>query len=240
MADIAARVAEGPYDFIDINMGCPVPKIVNNGEGSALMKNPKLVEQIVSAMTKKVNKPVTVKIRKGFYKNEANAAEVAKAAEAGGCSLIAVHGRTREDYYYGTADWDIIREVKNAVKVPVIGNGDIKSGPDAKRMLEETGCDGIMIGRAARGNPWIFREVRHFLETGEELERPCLDDIKQMILKHSRDIIAYKGEFTGIREMRKHVAWYIGGIKNAAAIRNKVNYVETFEELSNLINTELQ
>ncbi len=236
MADIAERLAEGPYDFIDINMGCPVPKIVGNGEGSALMKDPALVEKIVSTMTSKINKPVTVKIRKGFYNSEPNAVEIAKAAEAGGCSMIAVHGRTREEYYSGVADWSIIRAVKDSVAVPVIGNGDIKSGPDAKRMLEETGCDGIMIGRAARGNPWIFKQVNHFLETGEELPKPTIQELKEMILRHSQEIIKFKGEYTGIREMRKHIGWYIGGIKNAAAIRNQVNYIESYEEMEKLIN----
>ncbi len=237
MADIASRLCEEPYDFIDINMGCPVPKIVGNGEGSALMKDPALVEKIVQTMVSKVNKPVTVKIRKGFYTGNPNAVEIAKAAEAGGCSMIAVHGRTREEYYSGNADWNIIKAVKEAVKVPVIGNGDIKCGADAKKMLLETGCDGIMIGRAARGNPWIFREVNHFLETGEEMEVSSLEEIKEMILRHCREIIKYKGEYTGIREMRKHVAWYISGIKNAAAIRNQVNYIESYDEMEKLINS---
>lgn len=236
MAEIASRVEEGPYQFIDINMGCPVPKIVNNHEGSALMKNPKLVGEIINAMAKKCKKPITVKIRKGFNDDSINAVEIAKIAEANGAQLVAVHGRTREQYYHGEADWDIIRQVKEAVNIPVLGNGDIKEPEDAKAMIEQTGCDGIMIGRAARGNPWIFKRTAHYLETGELLPKPELEEVKEMILRHSRMLIDFKGTYTGICEMRKHVSWYISGYKNSAAIRNRVNMVESYDELCEIID----
>jgi len=239
MAEMAARIEEGPYDFIDINMGCPVPKIVGNGEGSALMKNPKLAGDIVAAMVKKCKKPITVKIRKGFDDENINAPEFAKVLEANGASAVAVHGRTREQYYTGNADWDIISKVKAAVNIPVIGNGDITAPVDAKKMIEQTGCDGVMIGRAARGNPWIFKEVSHYLATGELIERPTLDEVRKMILRHARMLVEYKGNFIGIREMRKHISWYISGYPHSAAIRNQVNMVESIEELEELINEKV-
>lgn len=237
MAEIAERVSEGPYDSIDVNMGCPVPKIVNNGEGSALMKNPELAEKIIAEMVKKSKKPVTVKIRKGFNDQSVNAVEIAKRLEQAGASLIAVHGRTREQFYSGNADWDIIRQVKEAVSVPVIGNGDIRTPEDGERMLKETGCDMIMIGRAARGNPWIFKQVSEYIENGIHVEKPSIEEVKAMILRHCRMLMEHKGEYTGIREMRKHVAWYIFGYPNAAHLRNAVNMVENFEELEKLIAT---
>lgn len=236
MADIGCRLAEEyPFDIIDVNMGCPVPKIVNNGEGSALMKNPKLVEEILSCMVKKIKKPVTVKIRKGFNDEMVNAAEIAKIAESCGAAAVAVHGRTREQYYSGNADWDIIRKVKESVSIPVIGNGDIVHPSDAARMMEYTGCDAVMIGRAVRGNPWLFRQTLAYMENGSIMEKPSINDIGEMILRHGKLAVELKGEYTGIREMRKHVAWYMHGVPHAAKIRNEVNYVETYEELKSLV-----
>jgi len=239
MGEIAHQIEEGPYDFIDVNMGCPVPKIVNNGEGSALMKNPQLAGEILSSMVQSVKKPVTVKIRKGFHEGMANAVELARIAEDSGVAAIAVHGRSREQYYAGKADWEIIRKVKETVRIPVIGNGDIFSARDAKRMLEETGCDGIMVGRGAKGNPWIFSEILYYLETGSELERPTLEERKAMIIKHGELLVQFKGEFTGIREMRKHVAWYTAGCPHSAALRQEINQIETLEELKKLLKMRL-
>ena len=238
MADMAAKLAEErSFDIIDINMGCPVPKIVNNHEGSALMKNPKLVEQILDKMVKKVNKPVTIKIRKGFDEQSVNAVEIAKIAEACGVSALAVHGRTREEYYSGTADYGIIAAVKRGVSIPVIGNGDIRSAADAKRMYETTGCDGIMIGRAARGNPWIFKEIASYFSHGTVPERPTPEEIKAMILRHAELMVRYKGEYTGIREMRKHVAWYTTGMPHSAAVRNQVNRIESLAGLKEMLGS---
>ena len=236
MAQLAARIEDGPYDFIDVNMGCPVPKVVNNGEGSALMKNPKQAEKVLSAMVKAVKKPVTVKFRKGFNDTGVNAVEFAKMAEGSGVAAVAVHGRTREQYYSGKADWDIIRQVKEAVKIPVIGNGDIFTPQDAGRMMEETGCDGIMVARGAKGNPWIFRRINHYLDTGEILPGPSIEEIQAMILRHGHMLAAYKGEQTAMREMRGHVAWYTKGMPHSAALRNEINQVETLKGLAGLLN----
>ncbi|MBQ4069488.1 MAG: tRNA dihydrouridine synthase DusB [Lachnospiraceae bacterium] len=235
MTEIALRLEEKPFDIIDINMGCPVPKIVNNREGSALMLEPQTVEKILSKMSKALHKPLTIKIRKGFDDANINAVEIAKIAEACGVAAIAVHGRTRQQYYSGVADWDIIRQVKENVKIPVIGNGDITDGYTAKKMLDETGCDGIMIGRAARGNPWIFNQVSKYIINGEIVDRPAIEELKKMILRHSRMLLEMKGDYTGIREMRKHVSWYTAGYPHSAEIRRKVNMVESYEELEEVL-----
>ena len=234
MAEAAKRMEERPFDVIDVNMGCPVPKVVNNGEGSALMKNPLLVGRIVEAMANAVKKPVTVKIRAGFAPDNINAPEIARIIQESGGAAVAVHGRTRQQYYSGKADWDVIRRVKENVSIPVIGNGDILTGQDAVRMMEETGCDGVMIGRGARGNPWIFGQINEYLSCGKEMTQPTAEEIKSMILKHARMLIDAKGEYTGIREMRKHFAWYTTGMRHASGLRNEVNHVEHFEELEKL------
>ena len=235
ISEMAKKIENRPFSILDINMGCPVPKVAGNGEGSALMKNPKLVEEIVSKTAKAIKKPVTVKIRKGFDDEHINAVEIARIAESAGAAAIAVHGRTREQYYSGKADWDIIRQVKEAVKIPVIGNGDVTSPEAARQLMETTGCDGIMIGRGAQGNPWIFRQILHWMETGEEEPKPDLEEVKAMILRHARMLVEYKGAYTGIREMRKHVAWYTAGYPNSAKLRARVNEIESLEALEHLI-----
>lgn len=235
VSEMAKKIEDKPFSILDINMGCPVPKVVNNGEGSALMKNEKLAAEIVEKTVKAIKKPVTVKIRKGFDKDHVNAVELAKRLEQAGAAAIAVHGRTREQYYSGKADWEIIRQVKEAVSIPVIGNGDIVDGKSAAAMMKQTGCDGIMIGRAARGNPFIFRQVKEYLETGEEPKKPSMEEIKTTILRHGKLQLAYKGEYTAVREMRKHVAWYTTGLPHSAELRRKVNEMETMEQLEDSI-----
>lgn len=235
ISEMAKRIEEKPFAILDINMGCPVPKVVNNREGSALMKNPKLVEEIVTKTVKAISKPVTIKIRKGFDDNSVNAVEIAKIAEASGAAAVAVHGRTREQYYSGKADWDIIAKVKQAVSIPVIGNGDIVDGKSAKKMLEETGCDGLMIGRGVQGNPWIFREIGAYLEGGIVIPRPSKQEMHDTILKHAALQYECKGEYTGIREMRKHIAWYTKGMPHSAKVRDAINSIETFDELKSCV-----
>ena len=226
-------------DILDINMGCPVPKVVNNGDGSALMRNPLLAGKIIEKTAKAIKKPVTVKIRKGFDDDHINAVEMAHIAEESGAAAIAVHGRTREQFYSGKADWDIIRQVKEAVSIPVIGNGDILTADDVIRMQDETNCDGFMIARGAEGNPWIFKQILHYFATGEKLEKPSFAEVTDMILRHAQMQIGFKGEYTGIREMRKHAAWYTAGYKNSSRLRAKICEVENYEQLQALFEEVL-
>lgn len=235
MAEVAKSIEDKEFDILDINMGCPVPKVVNNGEGSALLKNPELIVQIIKSVSSAIQKPVTVKVRIGFENAPVDIVEIARRAEDAGAAAIAVHGRTRQQYYSGTADWDIIRQVKEAVSIPVIGNGDVDSPLKAEALLKQTGCDGVMIGRAVRGNPWIFREMNHYFQTGELLSRPSSEEIREMILRHARAQIVLKGEFTGIREMRKHVAWYTAGMRHSAGLRRASNTIESYEALQELL-----
>lgn len=236
---MAHEIEELPFQILDINMGCPVPKVVKNGEGSALMKDPDLVYEIVSRTVKAIRKPVTVKIRKGFDEDHVNAVEIARKIEQAGAAAVAVHGRTREQYYSGKADWEIIRQVKKAVSIPVIGNGDVTSGKDALAIREQTGCDGVMIGRGAQGNPWIFSELIQYEKTGELPPRPDADTIRKTMLRHAQLQIEFKGDYLGIREMRKHVAWYTKGLKGSAKLRDEINRVETYEELEELLNKKI-
>ena len=239
ISKIAHQIEDKPFDILDLNMGCPVPKIVNNGEGSALMKNPKLAGEIIRETVKAIDKPVTVKIRKGFDDEHINAVEMAKIAEDAGAAAVAVHGRTREQFYSGRADWDIIRQVKEAVSIPVIGNGDLLTAEDVIAMEAQTGCDGFMIARGAQGNPWIFRQILHYFETGEHLAKPTLEEVTQMILRHARMMLEFKGEYIGIREIRKHAAWYTAGYPNSARLRVAINNVESFEALEELLMNNL-
>ena len=240
ISEIAKRIEELPFSILDINMGCPVPKIVKNGEGSALMKNPKLVYEIVRKTARAIQKPVTVKIRKGFDDTCINAVEIAKIIEDAGGKAVAVHGRTREQYYSGKADWDIIRQVKEAVSIPVIGNGDVVSGESAIAIQKETGCDGVMIGRGAQGNPWIFSELLEYEQTGKMPQRPSVEAIRKMMLRHAQLQMQYKGEYLGIREMRKHVSWYTSGLPNSAKLRDEINRVDNYEELEKLLEERLK
>ena len=234
LSEMARQIEERPFSILDINMGCPVPKVVGNGEGSALMRQPKLVEEIVTVV-KAVKKPVTVKIRKGFNDTCVNAVEIARIAEQCGAAAVMIHGRTREQYYTGEADWEIIAKVKDKLSIPVIGNGDIKDGASAEAILRQTGCDGIMVGRAARGNPWIFRQIAAYLQDGTVLPAPEKEEIRATILRHAKMQLEYKGEYTGIREMRKHVSWYTAGMPDSARLRRTVNMVESFAALEELV-----
>ncbi len=286
MSEIAKQIEERPFDILDINMGCPVPKVVNNGDGSALMKNPVLAGKIIEKTVRAIKKPVTVKIRKGFddahvnapelahiaqesgaaavavhgrtreqyYAGAAdweiirkvkenvshvNAPELAHIAQESGAAAVAVHGRTREQYYAGAADWEIIRKVKENVSIPVLGNGDLKTADDIAAMAEQTGCDGFMIARGAQGNPWIFRQILHYFETGETLEKPSFAEVTQMLLRHAKMQLAIKGDYTGIREIRKHAAWYTAGYRNSSKLRGRINEVESYDELQALFEEVL-
>ena len=236
MSEMAKQIEERPFSILDINMGCPVPKVVNNGEGSALMKNPKLVGEIVSAVAGAIKKPVTIKIRKGFDEENINAVEIAKVAEQAGAAAIGIHGRTREQMYSGKADWEIIAKVKEAVKIPVLGNGDVRDAKSAQKMFRETGCDGVMIARAAQGNPWIFREILYEMETGLTREKPTPWEIRNMIIRHAGLLLEFKGEYTAIREMRKHISWYTTGLPGSAKFRGRMNEMETMEQLVNTVD----
>ena len=236
MTEVAKEIEEEePFDILDINMGCPVPKVVNNGEGSALLKNPDLIVKIVKSISSAIQKPLTVKVRIGFENEPVDIVEIAKRVEDAGAAAIAVHGRTRQQYYSGIADWETIARVKEAVSIPVIGNGDVDSPKKAEKLFRQTGCDAVMIGRAVEGNPWIFREMNHYFATGEELARPSLAEVKAMILKHARAQIEMKGEFIGIREMRKHVAWYTAGMPHSAGLRRESNNIESYADLEKLL-----
>lgn len=240
MAEMAKTLEDKGYQFIDINMGCPVPKIVNNHEGSALMKEPLLVGKIIETMAKAVKLPVTVKFRKGFTEDTANAVEIARIAQESGAAAVAVHGRTREQFYSGQADWDIIRQVKEAVSIPVIGNGDVADVDSYLKMKEVTGCDGVMIGRAAKGNPWVFQQIAAYINKGERIEKPALPEVVAMMLRHARMMVDFKGEYTGIREMRKHLAWYTQGYPGSSKLRGKVSEVETYGDIEQLLEQYLQ
>lgn len=240
ISEQAKRIEELPFQILDINMGCPVPKVVRNGEGSALMKNPKRVYDIVYAVSRAIQKPVTVKIRKGFDDEHVNAVEIAKVIEEAGGAAVAVHGRTREQYYSGKADWEIIHRVKEAVSIPVIGNGDVTSGQKAIEMLEKTGCDGVMIGRGCQGNPWIFRELLEYEETGMIPTRPGKDELRETMLRHARLQMEFKGDHMGILEMRKHVAWYTKGLEGSAKLRDEINRVESYGELEKLLTERIR
>ena len=229
-----------PNEILDINMGCPAPKVVKNGDGSALMRNPKLAEEVLKSVVKNSTKPVTLKIRKGWDDNSVNAVEMAKIAEASGISALAIHGRTREQYYSGKADWDIITEIKNAINRPVIGNGDVFTVEDARNMLDKTGCDAIMIGRGAQGNPWIFKRINHYMETGEILPEPTLEEKINTAVKHLNLAVREHGEYVAVREMRKHIAWYLKGLKGSAKVRDEINKITSYEEVVSRLNEYME
>lgn len=235
MSNMALKIADD-YDIIDVNMGCPVNKVVSNGEGSALMKNPEKAYSVLHAMCALVPKPVTVKFRKGYDEEHVNAVEFAKMAEDAGVAAITIHGRTRSQMYSGKADWDIIREIKEAVHIPVIGNGDIFTPEDAERMIRETGCDGVAIARGAKGNPWLIRRTVRYLKDGTLLPEPEPDEKKEVIRRHAELMIKYKGEKMAMPEMRSHLAWYTAGIPGSAAVRNEMNQVSTMDELLHLLD----
>ncbi|HBG4090106.1 TPA: tRNA dihydrouridine synthase DusB [Clostridioides difficile] len=233
--EFMGRAAEIMNDYsneiLDINMGCPAPKVVKNGDGSALMKNPKLAEEVLRAVVKNSKKPVTLKIRKGWDDNSVNAVEIAKIAEDCGISALAIHGRTREQFYTGKADWDIIAEIKKNLSIPVIGNGDVFTIEDSINMLDKTGCDAIMIGRGAQGNPWIFKRINHYMNTGEILPEPTFNEKISTAIKHLKLAVEEHGEYVAVREMRKHIAWYLKGLRNSAKLRDEINKIEDYQEV---------
>lgn len=237
----AAKILNSyPNEILDINMGCPAPKVVKNGDGSALLKNPELAAKVLKAVVGNSEKPVTLKIRKGWDDTCINAVEIAKIAEDCGISAIAIHGRTREQYYSGKADWDIIRQVKENVSIPVIGNGDVFEVEDAINMLNQTNCDAIMIGRGAQGNPWIFKRINHYMQTGEILPEPTLEEKINTAKKHLKLAVEEHGEYVAVREMRKHIAWYLKGLRNSARVRDEINKIESYEEVVNKLESYMQ
>ena len=229
-----------PNEILDINMGCPAPKVIKNGDGSALMKNPKLAEEVMRAVVENSTKPVTLKIRKGWDDNSVNAVEIAKIAEQAGISAVAIHGRTREQYYSGKADWDIIKEIKESISIPVIGNGDVFEIDDAINMLEKTNCDAIMIGRGAQGNPWIFKRINHYMQTGEILPNPTAEEKINTAVKHLNLAVREHGEYVAVREMRKHIAWYLKGLKGSAKVRDEINKITSYEEVVSRLNEYME
>ncbi|MCU9815675.1 tRNA dihydrouridine synthase DusB [Paraclostridium sp. AKS73] len=239
MGGAAEILNEYPNEILDINMGCPAPKVVKNGDGSALMRNPKLAEEVLKSVVKNSKKPVTLKIRKGWDDNNINAVEIAKIAEASGISALAIHGRTREQYYSGKADWDIIAKIKENINIPVIGNGDVFEVEDAINMINKTKCDAIMIGRGAQGNPWIFKRINHYMKTGEILPEPTGEEKINAALKHLKLAIDEHGEYVAVREMRKHIAWYLKGLRGSAKLRDEINKIESYEEVVNKLRDYL-
>lgn len=240
MGNMAAQIEHRNFDILDVNMGCPVPKVVNNGEGSAMLKTPELAGKVIESIANSISKPVSVKFRIGFEEIDEKIIDFAKRMEASGASLIAVHGRTRAQYYSGKANWDVIRQIKKAVSIPVLGNGDVFTPQDAKAMLEQTECDGVMLARGVRGNPWLFQQVKVYLEKGELIPKPGCEELVQMVLRHGKMQADWKGEYMGIREMRKHVAWYTTGYKNSAKLRSKVNEIDTYQDLEQVMYAFLE
>lgn len=240
MAEMAKKIEPRNFDILDINMGCPVPKVVNNMEGSALLTNPKLLGEIVKSVSSAIDKPLTIKIRKGFGKDDCNAVEIAKIIEDNGGAAVAIHGRTREQYYTGEADWEVIARAKEAVSIPVFGNGDVTSPELAKKMIDYTNCDAVMVARGVRGNPWLFGQIKDYLATGSYEAKPSIEEVVATIKRHARLQVKYKGDYLGIREMRKHVAWYTTGYYESARLRHKVNEVESLEALDELLDQYLE